>query len=88
MYLPRSNRGEIFYRRRLACYNLTIYDLQTKDGICYFSNETITKRGSNEIASYLLDFLREVDGKGVEEVDFFSDGVPGRTEILSCQEWP
>ena len=39
-----------------------------------FSNETITKRGLCEIASYLLDYLREVDTKGVKEVDLFSDG--------------
>ncbi|XP_030831813.1 uncharacterized protein LOC115918229 isoform X2 [Strongylocentrotus purpuratus] len=78
MYLPKSNRSEIFYKRRLACYNLTVYDFEKRDGLCYLSNETITKRGSNEIASYLLDYLREVDKKGVKEVDFYSDGCAGQ----------
>ena len=80
MYLPKSNRGEIFYKRRLASYNLTIYEFATREGICYFSNETVTKRGSNEIASYLLDYLREVDGRKVEEVDLFSDGCAGQNK--------
>ncbi|XP_072168628.1 uncharacterized protein, partial [Diadema setosum] len=80
LYLPKSNRNELFYRRRLACYNLTIYDMSTRDGICYLSNETLTKRGSNEIASYVLDYLRLQDANGKQTVDLFCDGCCGQNK--------
>ena len=38
----------------------------------------MTKRGSNEIASYLLDYFTEVDERKVEEVDLFRDGCAGQ----------
>ena len=38
----------------------------------------MTKRGSNEIASYLLDYFTEVDERKVEEVDLFRDGCTGQ----------
>ena len=84
IYLPKSNRTEIFYKRRLSCYNFTIYDLGTGDGYCYFSHEGVTCRracrGSNEISSYLLDFLKQQDEKGVSEVTLFSDGCVGQNK--------
>lgn len=47
----------VFYKRRLAAFNLTIYDLATKDCHCFLWNETISKRGSCEISSCLLKML-------------------------------
>ena len=38
----------------------------------------MTKRGSNEIASYLLDYFTEVDERKVEEVELFRDGCTGQ----------
>ena len=38
----------------------------------------MTKRGSNEIPSYLLDYFTEVDERKVEEVDLFRDGCAGQ----------
>lgn len=44
----------------------------------FFSNETVAKRGSCEIAWYLLDYLLEVDDNGAENVDLFSGGCQGQ----------
>lgn len=33
--LPQSNRGELFYKRRLPNYNLTVYDMATSNGTCF-----------------------------------------------------
>lgn len=38
MYLPKSNDGQIFYKRRLANYNFTIYNLGSRDCNCYVWN--------------------------------------------------
>ncbi|XP_033117967.1 uncharacterized protein LOC117117687 [Anneissia japonica] len=54
--------------------------LATKDGNCYFAHEGQTRRGSCEIASYLYTYLQEMDTKGVEKMDFFSDGCIGQNK--------
>ena len=48
-----SQRPELFYKSRLANYNITVYNLATKEGICFLSHEGQTRRGANEIASNL-----------------------------------
>ena len=72
-YLPKSNVGESFYKHRLACYNFTVNDLASHDGYCYLSNESLTKRGANEISMYISGYLTMLDNKGVETVDLYAD---------------
>ena len=56
-------------------------ELSEKQGFCYVWDQTIAKRGSNEIGSCLYDYLKtNVDGKGVREVIFFSDNCPGQNK--------
>ncbi|KAL1457152.1 hypothetical protein WDU94_001813 [Cyamophila willieti] len=43
IYIPKSNDGQIFYKRRLANYNFTIYNLATRNCNCYVWYEAKTK---------------------------------------------
>jgi len=54
---PRGEGSQVDYKRGLASYNFTVFKNKSKEGICFFWNETIGKRGSNEIGSCLLLFL-------------------------------
>ena len=80
LYLPKSNRGELFYKRRLSCYNFTVYELASKTGYCYLHHEGLAKRGSNEIASNLYSYLTVVDGEKKKEVALFCDGCRGQNK--------
>lgn len=80
MYLPKSNRGKLFYKRRLACYNFTIYNLANHAGSCYLSNETVIRRGACEVLTYVLDYLSNCDKEGKTSVDFFCDGCVGQNK--------
>lgn len=80
IFLPQSNRGEIFYKRRLSNYNFTIYNLGTKEGTCFMWHECVAKRGANEISSCLYLFLKEQDSKGAETIDMFCDGCAGQNK--------
>ncbi len=80
IYLPKSDWSEIFYKRRLGCYNFTIFDVASKDGFCFLSHEGTTKRGSNEIATSLYTFLEDKDRQGAQEITMFSDGCPGQNK--------
>ena len=83
IYLPMSKRGEIFYKRRLACYNFTVFDIATSEGYCYLSHEGQTKRGSNEIASAFYHFLTIKDQERVKKVILFADSCPGQKKKLN-----
>ena len=80
LLLPISNRNEIFYKRRLSCYNFTIFNLENKAGHCYFWHEGQARRGTNEISSCVHQFLAEADEIGITEVAFFSDGCGGQNK--------
>ena len=80
IYLPKSGRGELFYKRRLACYNFTVYELSSKAGYCFLHHEGIAKRGANEIASNLHKYLCILDQEGKQDVALFSDGCVGQNK--------
>ena len=61
IYLPKSEHGEIFYKRRLFCYNFTVFELATKTVTCYVHHEVQARRGSNEISSNLFNHLKKFD---------------------------
>lgn len=57
IYLPQSNESAIFYKRRLANYNFTIYDLNSKECTCNLWHEAISKRGASEISTAVFLFF-------------------------------
>lgn len=80
IYLPKSNLAQIFYKRRLSCFNFTVYELESKAGHCYFWHEGLGGRGSNAIASHVHDFLIQKDNTGTEVVYLFADGCGGQNK--------
>ena len=50
---PCSLVGELYYKRKLACYNLSFYSLGDQNGTCYLLDECQAGRGSCEIATCL-----------------------------------
>ena len=77
---PHSYESCLFYKRRLSTYNFTVYDLCSKDGFCYIWNETISGRGSCEVASSLYWFLKDQSSKGKRKFVFFSDNCCGQNK--------
>lgn len=80
IYLLKSTRSELFYKRRLANFNFTIYDLGNKEGLCFLSHEGQTRRGACEVSSHLHTFLTRQDSKGIKEVELYSDGCIGQNK--------
>lgn len=82
IYLPKSNRCEIFYKRRLSCYNFTVFELNSRKADCYVWHEGIGGRGANEIASNLVHYLENVDSseQGISTVSLFADGCGGQNK--------
>lgn len=79
LYLPISKRCELFYRRKLSCYNITVYNLGNGEGVLLLAGSNCQSWG-NEIALCVYDFLVDADRKGVTEAVFFSDGCGGQNK--------
>ncbi|KAK3917338.1 Methylthioribose-1-phosphate isomerase [Frankliniella fusca] len=57
LYTPCSEVSSFYYSRKLNCYNFTIYDQGSREGVCYFWDETEGERGTSEIGTALWTHL-------------------------------
>jgi len=69
--------AQIYYMRKLAAYNFTIYEAASHNGYCYIWNETEGKRGANEIATCLLQYIKSLPDCA-KELRTFSDTCAGQ----------
>ena len=77
---PRSMSSQLYYRRKLATYNLTVYELATKQGHCFMWHEGVAKRGANNIASCLWKYINDKVACQCKEFVFFSDNCAGQNK--------
>lgn len=77
---PQSELSMFYYKRKLAVYNFTIYDMTNNEGHCYMWDETKGKKGANEISSGLFDFIKKKVSKGVTTFKFYSDNCGGQNK--------
>ena len=73
-----EENSEFFYKRKMAVYSLTITDLVSRAGYCYTSDQTISKRRSNEICSFLKRFIADNVEREITKITMFADNCPGQ----------
>jgi hypothetical protein len=78
--VPQSEVGVFHYKRKYAIYNLTVYDIASKDGYCYLWHLQTAKRGAIEISSCVLKFIEKYNGIGVNDFYFYSDNCAGQNK--------
>ncbi|KAE8739292.1 hypothetical protein FOCC_FOCC015215 [Frankliniella occidentalis] len=83
-FCPKSEVGGFFYKRKLSCYNFTVYDCTKKTAKCYVWDMSIGGRGAVEISSCVYDFIKEEVKNGVTEFFIFSDScwAQNKNQIL------
>ena len=74
---PCSLVSQAYYKRKLSCYNLSIYSLGDQKGTCYLWNESEGERGSCEIATCLYKYINSLPPY-VRNVTLFSDNCMGQ----------
>lgn len=74
---PWSNVSCLFYSRKLSTYNLTVYELDSKDVKCYMWHEGEGGRGSSEISTYVYKYLKELSPH-VKHAVLYSDTCGGQ----------
>lgn len=77
---PCSLVGELYYKRKLCCYNLSFYALGSGNASCYLWDETQGARGSCEVATCLILHLNglSTNTSAVREVTYYSDTCGGQ----------
>ncbi|CAB0042996.1 unnamed protein product [Trichogramma brassicae] len=78
LLLPKVDIGPVYYMSKMCVLNFTIFELGVNLEHCNVWNETIGRKGANEIASFLLDFIMKKSGKGVKNFIFYSDNCAGQ----------
>lgn len=75
---PKSDVSVLYYMSKLCVWNFTIYDMGISQGYSFLWNETIGKRGSNEISSFVHYFLQQQYEKGTKKFVFYTDNCSGQ----------
>ncbi|MCG8049000.1 MAG: hypothetical protein N0E48_25925 [Candidatus Thiodiazotropha endolucinida] len=74
---PCSNVSQVYYKRKLNSYNLTVYSLANKQGTCYIWDETHGQRGSSEIGTCVITYINSLPPV-VRHVILYSDCCSGQ----------
>ncbi|KAK4881140.1 hypothetical protein RN001_004459 [Aquatica leii] len=69
--IPKCEVNQVYYSKKLATYNLTVFDLGSKNCICFMWHEDIAAKGSNEIGSCIFQFIPNKVQEGVKEICLF-----------------
>ncbi|XP_052128350.1 uncharacterized protein LOC127750525 [Frankliniella occidentalis] len=79
--LPKSEVSVFFYKNKLSLFNLSVFDLVRKEGVCHLWHEAVAKRGANEIGSCVLNYVKtSVAKQGCKTVYSFSDSCAGQNK--------
>ena len=77
--VPYGEHSDFFYKRKLSVYDLTVTNLETRKVCCYVWDQTTAKRGSNEIASCLRQFINELPSH-TSQLYLFADNCTGQNK--------
>ena len=61
-------------------FNLSVYKLVSGDASCFMWDETIAKRGSCEVASALMKYLKLKASEGKTSVALYADNCGGQNK--------
>ncbi len=76
---PSASTSTIYYKRKLSCYNLSLYSLGNRSGFCYLWDQTEGNRGSNEIGTCLNMYINSLP-PSVTHITLYSDCCGGQNK--------
>ncbi|KAE8738985.1 hypothetical protein FOCC_FOCC015530 [Frankliniella occidentalis] len=77
---PKADTSVFYCRRKLCVINFTLVDVGKYLDNCYVYDETIGRKGSNEVSSFLLHFIERKVETGIKEFRFYSDNCGGQNK--------
>ena len=80
---PHLSSGAQYYKRKMWTFNFGIHDCKTKQGYFYVWNETVAKRGSNEVCSCIDHYVNTYISRYVKRLVIFSDNCSGQNKNIN-----
>ncbi|CAH1163448.1 unnamed protein product [Phaedon cochleariae] len=78
---PHGNSMLLFYSRKYAYYNFSVYESGRRNGYCYLWGESDGNRGSNDICTALNMYIKKIDDENsTEELFLFCDSCSGQNK--------
>lgn len=90
LFTPQNETSPFYYKRKFAVYSFIEFDIGKRLSYSYVWNESEAKRWSNEIATYLLKFMKYMVDKGINEFCFYSNNCSGQNQnrfIFAMREY-
>ena len=78
---PKANSSVFYYKRKLSVSNFTIVDVGRFEDCCYVYDESVAKKGSDEVASFLYHFIQRKVAAGAQSFDFIAIIVEAKIKI-------
>jgi len=77
---PKADASIFYYTRKLGVCNFTLVDCGRRKPVCYVYDQTVARRGANEVASFLYHAHEERAKDGIVEIRSYSDNCPGQNK--------
>lgn len=77
---PKSEDGVFYYKNKLRVFNFTCFNMTDRIGDNFLWHEGIGKKGSSEIASALLWYIKTLVKEGYSDLRFWSDNCGGQNK--------
>lgn len=87
MPLPHIPCGDVFYKRQIWVYNFCIYSGKTGQSYHYMYDESIAKKGKNDVISFIHDFLKNKLAPGVKNIYIFTDNCSSQNKNNSLFQY-
>ena len=79
---PRLNNSRAYFKRKIWCYDLCIYDCNQELANCFIWDETEAKRGSEEVGSCLMKWYEQNRAAGIRKLVIFMDNCAGQNKNI------
>lgn len=77
---PNISTNDVYYKRQLSYFLFNIHVLSSSDSIFFVYDETIAKKGSDEVSSMLYDFVNCHLDENVKHLTVFCDSCGGQNK--------
>ena len=77
---PNISTNDVYYRRQLSLYSFNVHSLPDDVVFFYCYDETMGKKGADDVASMLLHYFDNVLSPEVTHVELFCDSCAGQNK--------
>lgn len=77
---PNIQTNDVYYKRQLSLYSFNIHVLATKDSYFYCYDETVARKGADEVVSILDNFISTYVPMEVKDLQIFCDSCAGQNK--------